>query len=445
MNVTTHNVKWLDYSKNLLQVQRNIYLSSSMYDVVIASGESRFKAHQLILSASSEFFEQLFKGLPASLTPTVIIPDLNPNLIEQILIFIYGGEVYVQPSILPEFLDCCSFLKIKGFIGCNFLINGVKLEQKNVSVDCSQIIENIETEADNKELNNEATFLEEETVEEVMVCNSNFHEINYSQDQIEVNESEDQIDVNESDYQSDDVFIEESHEFDDEFGTTEVIKSEECGHDEEQCELENIETESYEERIYTAIDQLNQGKTIGQISEEFNIPKLALYSKLRHNTDYRAQYRSLRHEVIDEAVRAVTSGGISLQQASNKFGISKTVLWRNLKKTNLYKPEEKCHAHRNDAIAALERGESLTIISKKFNIPLSTLHRDKVRLFDEGKLPKNCKVRKRESGPDFQNRLKAALISCEKGVSQKAASEMHNIPKTTIWRYMQYNKFNERN
>lgn len=470
-----HNVKWLHYTKNMLDTQRSLHLSQSMYDVIVVAGERRFKAHKLILSTSSQFFVDIFETSPKNRTETIIIPDINPLLVELLLTFIYTGEVYVPPSSLPTFLDLGFFLQVKGFISRECYINGVRLEQKtkHTIVKDPKIVtvasgSPIEAHNDNHSLRQSSSPMNiieyrspsaySESGSYVVLSEIIEDDTGKAYDESQIID-EISIDDEVAEVSESDILIEENidekyktiehtlvYEADDATNDVELIEvKQQPGGDDENA-YDGVEDKSTlsdnDEALMSAIEALQRGKSVNQVADEFNLPKLAIYRKLRHNPKYRNYYRTVRHAVINDAVKAVTIDGLSLQQASTQYAVSKTVLWRNLKKTTLYRPEEKVHAFRSDAIAALERGESLSYISKKYNIPLSTLHRDKVRLYDQGKLPKHCTVRKREGGPDFQNRLKAALNCCERGLSQKVASEMHNIPKTTIWRYLRYSRGN---
>lgn len=74
-----------------------------------------------------------------------------------------------------------------------------------------------------------------------------------------------------------------------------------------------------------------------------------------------------------------------------------------------------------------------------FQIPKTTLFRDKARLVDAGKLPLSFwKKRKTENEELKRSRLEEAVAACKGGkMSQAAASMTYHIPKTTIWRRLQ--------
>lgn len=76
-----------------------------------------------------------------------------------------------------------------------------------------------------------------------------------------------------------------------------------------------------------------------------------------------------------------------------------------------------------------------TFISSK-GIPLTTLHRDKKKLSIEGKLPESFRVRDRTENSEYGQRLGMALKKCRSGMSQYQAAKLFNIPKATMWRYV---------
>lgn len=169
----------------------------------------------------------------------------------------------------------------------------------------------------------------------------------------------------------------------------------------------------------------------------------------------------------------IITDGSSLQHASEMFRIPKTVLWRRMQKEGyqILRPEMKrsyALDTREAAVKALERGENLTKVALEFKvnlsinlfsvfirnnvesrlsliesdswqIPKTTLFRDKARLVDEGKLPLSFwKKRKTDNEELKKSRLAEAVAACKGGrMSQAAASMIYHIPKTTIWRKLQ--------
>lgn len=61
------------------------------------------------------------------------------------------------------------------------------------------------------------------------------------------------------------------------------------------------------------------------------------------------------------------------------------------------------------SVLAIKLGESLISLSKKFNIPISTLHREKLKLYEKGQLPENVNFKVRSRGCDYETRLRSAI------------------------------------
>lgn len=380
------NVKWLEYAKNMMDIQRSVYLSSSMFDVIIAAGEIRFKAHQLILRACSDFFLEILSNCPSYVVPTIIIPDLNPKLVEPLLVFMYSGETFIPPNSLQEFLDVCNYLQMKGFINNSCLVNGTPMVEH-------QTLRSVKPEA----LTEQHQPIEYEEQTEYIIMEDVQNTVDLCAEE-PTSQS--------GDYEEFDQNTEENEEY------LEDVNDD----DDKTFQAPHKYTESFQPLYSTQPLNCTFPSVLNQTTEKVKSKKS---TKMKLESSKGTINSSIRNTALQNAMRAVTEDGRSLKEASVQFNISKTVLWRKLKQSSHYKPEERTRVSRSDAIAAMERGETLISVSKKYNVPLSTLHRDKVRLFEQGKLPEDCKVTRREAGPGYKNRLKNAVACCEKGMSQK--------------------------
>lgn len=143
-------------------------------------------------------------------------------------------------------------------------------------------------------------------------------------------------------------------------------------------------------------------------------------------------------ENLKKAKDEVILNKVSFQVASTKYNISKTHLWRVCQSTPEYhlQRESSLNPELNAVIIdALKSGETLLSISKKYNVPVSTLHRRKSMLYEQGELPENVRIKQRNRGEDFGVRLEMAIGDITTlGISQTEAAKKYRIPKTTIWR-----------
>ncbi len=427
-------------------------------DTIICSGEKRAKAHRLVLTLCSDFFYDIFKDYPITETATIIIPELNSQVIDPLIAFMYTGQVFVEADLVGEFVHACKLLKLKGSIQYSKInhndseMEEYSLEEEVTSHDelemdayDDQIVMHEEYIVDNQ--NDNSTEISEQHLDGSLltVAPVTMPDEDHAQS-VEYHEEVDDVGCTEENYEIENESFEEYDEMD-EFDITLNADNSETVPDSRETDKKKKPLKKFyaDSALLDAFNDLANGATIMDTSIKYNVPRSTLYCKIRSNTKYSYLYRSIRESAIKEATSAVVYNKLSLQQAATRFGIAKTVLWRKLRQSNEYKPEDRSHAYREQAIKAIEDGEKLLNVSKMYNIPISTLHRDKVKLMEQGKLPKHCTVVKREVGPDFKKRIEAALESCRNGMTQKMASQLHNVPKTTIWRYMNTITKNDKN
>ncbi|KAL7732430.1 hypothetical protein ACLKA6_004398 [Drosophila palustris] len=164
-------------------------------------------------------------------------------------------------------------------------------------------------------------------------------------------------------------------------------------------------------------------------------------------TKQHQQYAALKKEIKDDindalelAADAVLHEGLSLQKAADRFDISKTVLWRRVRSNPAYMRIKREKPSLSEAYERLKNGDSLKSISQDLSIPMSTLHRHKVRLAAQGRLPEFVACRRRDSTPkdELRDKLAKAVHACVNGgMSQNYAANLFEIPKSTLWRHLQ--------
>lgn len=182
-------------------------------------------------------------------------------------------------------------------------------------------------------------------------------------------------------------------------------------------------------KVRTMKTEDDKSPTIIEMAESsFEIDEIEKDDFIKHRT-----------ENLDLAVQAVVRDGMSLQKSAQKYNVAKTVLWRRVKKHPHYVKIHKENPIIETACEKLKAGESLKNISQELEIPMSTLHRHKVRLSMEGRLPDNVAFKKRGSltKEEFKEKLQKAVEACMGGMSQNHAANVYQIPKSTLWRHLQ--------
>lgn len=176
----------------------------------------------------------------------------------------------------------------------------------------------------------------------------------------------------------------------------------------EHYELLNVEkpaTSTPRERSSNRIKMLNHD---GSVYYDYEVSTV----------DRKSKAAFVDEDVFVQALDEIMNNTSSFRQVSEKYNIPKTILWRRAKKEGYIKGERPKDSNRLTAIEEIKKGDSLINLSKKFNIPISTLHRDKLKLYENGNLPENVNLKNRSRGNDFEERLRNAIAEVINGKSQ---------------------------
>jgi|ERR1712126_643708 len=113
MNGEKFNLKWDDFSHNLVSSLKHLNSGAKYSDVTLASGDEFFEVHKLVLSASSPVFEKLMDRLGTQVS-LVYLQGVNPKSVQSMINFIYFGEVSLYQEELESFLQVGEDFQIRG-------------------------------------------------------------------------------------------------------------------------------------------------------------------------------------------------------------------------------------------------------------------------------------------------------------------------------------------
>lgn len=106
-------LKWNNHQSNMLSIFDQLLTSEHFVDVTLACDGLSVRAHKMVLSACSPFFQSLFIQNPCE-HPIVILKDIRFVDLKALVQFMYRGEVNVSQDQLPTLLKAAETLKIKG-------------------------------------------------------------------------------------------------------------------------------------------------------------------------------------------------------------------------------------------------------------------------------------------------------------------------------------------
>uniref|UniRef100_A0A1B6MU69 HMG box domain-containing protein n=1 Tax=Graphocephala atropunctata TaxID=36148 RepID=A0A1B6MU69_9HEMI len=107
------NLRWNNHTNNIIQVFAEQLTSENLVDVTISCEGQFLKAHKMVLSACSPYFQELFR-IHQVPHPVIIINGMSFLDIKLVIEFMYRGEVKVQEGDLGGLLVAAETLQVKG-------------------------------------------------------------------------------------------------------------------------------------------------------------------------------------------------------------------------------------------------------------------------------------------------------------------------------------------
>ena len=113
LSPSSYKLTWTDFEANIKSALFDIKREKDFSDVTLACEDRQVEAHKLILAANSTFFSRILKKFKHS-HPLIYLKDIKFSVLEELMEFIYFGEVTVHQDNLNAFIDACKELEVKG-------------------------------------------------------------------------------------------------------------------------------------------------------------------------------------------------------------------------------------------------------------------------------------------------------------------------------------------
>ncbi|XP_002068925.3 protein jim lovell [Drosophila willistoni] len=499
-----NNLKWMGHSATIMDIQRSLQNDDESCEVVLAAKDgASVRAHLFILSTCSDLMRNLLVDVPPGQETTIILPDIRGDLLESMLSFIYVGETSLPSASLTEFVEAINLLGIKSAISfeCNpTSLNSTNVDtvaEGSMAVQTAKSIGDLQIE--HAELLDEEdesghqehgsgdtggnTLLTDAQQQQPAQSSRSLEYLDVYGDQPKITYSIEHMSGTSSGNQY--ILTENTGTFTISQSAVSISKLDTSNVDmadddaETDCkdEVEEQETQLIEEE-YAPSDPLigltmgtdaDMGEADGEDDDEgedddgdvedvmeMEVKPQPTKSKSRRVTAPKAKrptakppikYTALKNDgkdgitdALELAADAVLRLGLSLQKAADRYDISKTVLWRRVRHSPEYMRSNREKPSLAEAYERLKNGDSLKNISHDLSIPMSTLHRHKMRLAAQGRLPDFVACRRRDTTPkdELRDKLAKALHACtHEGMSQNHAANLFEIPKSTLWRHLQ--------
>ena len=132
-------LKWNDFDSNVSKSFGLLRNEGYLHDVTLVGDDNKqVSAHKLVLSASSEYFKNIFQNNNKHAHPLLCLDGIASEELGNIMDYIYNGEVKIYQESLDRFLTIAQRLQLNGLIGTE---NGDSVK-KNESEDSSFMDQN---------------------------------------------------------------------------------------------------------------------------------------------------------------------------------------------------------------------------------------------------------------------------------------------------------------
>ena len=113
------SLKWNDFSSNVHKSFQNLRKEEDFFDITLVGDDFKHvTAHKLVLSSSSEYFKMVLSNNKKYFQShaTICLVGLNQNDLNNVLDYIYHGELQLYQDDLERFLGIADKLKLEGLI-----------------------------------------------------------------------------------------------------------------------------------------------------------------------------------------------------------------------------------------------------------------------------------------------------------------------------------------
>ena len=157
-------LKWNDFEANVTKSFIQLRKADDFYDVTLVSDDHKqVSAHKIVLSASSEYFNNMLKMNKHS-HPMLCLSGVNSRELTNILDYIYNGELQIYQEDLDQFLQTAQRFQLEGLIqgedgesgGVDNMPKGEALKIEENMVMCSEPVGNSDVKSKTLKMKNEA-------------------------------------------------------------------------------------------------------------------------------------------------------------------------------------------------------------------------------------------------------------------------------------------------
>lgn len=110
-----YSLRWNNHQNHILRAFDALLQTKTLVDVTLVCAESSIRAHKVVLSACSPFFQNVFAENPCK-HPVIVLKDFAGWVVQAIVDFMYRGEISVPQERLQILIQAGESLQIRGLV-----------------------------------------------------------------------------------------------------------------------------------------------------------------------------------------------------------------------------------------------------------------------------------------------------------------------------------------
>ena len=108
-------LKWSKFKNNITESIHDLRGVDDFYDVTLVGDDfEQVKAHKIVLSATSEYFKKILQSIKSLNHPVLCLEGLNHSDINNVMDFIYNGQIELPQDGVEHYLAVAERLKLFG-------------------------------------------------------------------------------------------------------------------------------------------------------------------------------------------------------------------------------------------------------------------------------------------------------------------------------------------
>uniref|UniRef100_A0A182Q6T6 BTB domain-containing protein n=1 Tax=Anopheles farauti TaxID=69004 RepID=A0A182Q6T6_9DIPT len=110
-----YSLRWNNHQNHILRAFDTLLQTKTLVDVTLVCAETSIRAHKVVLSACSPFFQRVFSETPCK-HPVIVLKDFRGWVVQAIVDFMYRGEISVPQERLSVLIQAGESLQVRGLV-----------------------------------------------------------------------------------------------------------------------------------------------------------------------------------------------------------------------------------------------------------------------------------------------------------------------------------------